>query len=214
MPETVEISVFRLGELDDHAKIRARDWYRQHALEDHWYDTAFDDFENVCGILGIELKANFVRLLGGGLRQQPCIYFSGFSSQGDDAFFEGRYTYRAGSGQAVRSYAGKDTELHRIADTLMAIQRRNFYQLTASVSHRGRYFHECSMEISVERTSAAGQPACGAAEDLVVETLRDVARWLYRQLEAEFDYQRSDDVVDEAILANDFRFTQDGSLYA
>jgi len=47
----------------------------------------------------------------------------------------------------------------------------------------------------------------------LTEQLRDLARWLYRQLEREYDYQTSDDEVDEAIRANDYTFTEDGRRF-
>ena len=52
------------------------------------------------------------------------------------------------------------------------------------------------------------------AEDTVIEALRDLARWLYRQLEREYDYLTSDAAVDEAIAANRFTFTKAGVRFA
>ena len=43
--------------------------------------------------------------------------------------------------------------------------------------------------------------------------LRDLARWLYRQLEREYEYQTSDAVVDEAIIANGYTFTNSGRRF-
>ena len=51
------------------------------------------------------------------------------------------------------------------------------------------------------------------AEDTVIELLRDLARWLYRQLEREYEYQTSNEVTDEAILANEYTFTDDGRRF-
>jgi len=51
------------------------------------------------------------------------------------------------------------------------------------------------------------------AEEVVIEALRDLARWLYRQLEREYDYLSSDDVVDEAIIANGYTFTEAGQRF-
>ena len=76
---------------------------------------------------------------------------------GDGALFEGAYDFAKGAPKAIRAHAPEDSELHRIADALQAIQRRNFYQLHATVTHRDRYYHEYSMAISVERDSPTGQ---------------------------------------------------------
>ena len=51
------------------------------------------------------------------------------------------------------------------------------------------------------------------AEEIVTEALRDLARWLYRQLEREYEYQTSDDSVDEAIAANAYTFTDAGRRF-
>ncbi len=69
------------------------------------------------------------------------------------------------------------------------------------------------MAIVVERDSPTHQDMTADAEDMVTELLRDLARWLYRQLEREYDYQTSDQVTDEAILANDYAFTEDGRRF-
>jgi hypothetical protein len=79
--------------------------------------------------------------------------------------------------------------------------------------HRGRYYHEHSMEISVERVSDRSQPPTADAADCVSEALRDLARWLYRQLEQEYDHQISNEVMDEGIIANGYTFTEAGSWF-
>ena len=103
--------------------------------------------------------------------------------------------------------------MHRIADALQAIQRRNFYQLRADVGQRGRYCHEYSMSITVERDSPNNQDMTLDAEDTLIELFRDLARWLYRQCEREYEYQTSDAVTDEAILANEYTFTGEGRRF-
>lgn len=213
MPAIIETTVYQLDELADEAKESARSWYRQHGFDYDWYDSVFEDFGRVCHLLGIDLRTRPVRLMGGGARGEPCIFFSGFSSQGDGACFEGHYEYARGSCRTIRDYAPEDVELHRIADALEAIQWRNFYQLSATARHRGRYSHEYCMDITVDRDSPAWQAPTAEAEEVVTEALRDLARWLYRQLEREYEYQTSDEAVDEAITANEYSFTETGRRF-
>ena len=125
MPRIVETTVFRLDELSERARGQARAWYREAAACDDWHECVFEDFETICAILGVRLKTRSVRLYGGGTRQKPCIWFSGFSSQGDGASFESAYSFATGAPKAIRAHAPEDSELHRIADALQAIQRRN-----------------------------------------------------------------------------------------
>lgn len=212
MPRIVETAVYRLDELSDDAKDRARTWYRQGA-DDDWWDFVYEDFEAVSAILGVRLKTHPIRLMGGGTRPKPCIWFSGFWSQGDGACFEAFYAYEKDAPRKIRAYAPLDVELHRIADAFQAIQRTNFYQLHADASHRGRYYHEYCMAISVERDSPHYQDMTPDAEEAVIEALRDLARWLYRQLEREYEHHTSIPVVDEAIQANEYTFTAGGRRF-
>ncbi|MBN9011292.1 MAG: hypothetical protein J0H63_14695, partial [Rhizobiales bacterium] len=167
MAHIVETTVYELHELSDAAKDKARDWFREGVGDWDWHDFIFEDFEEICRILGIELRTHSVRLMGGGTRQKSCIWFTGFSSQGDGACFEGSYRYESKSPRRIREHAPQDAELHRIADCLFEIQRDNFFQLHAGISHRGRYCHAYSMEISVERDSPFYQDMTAKAEDAV-----------------------------------------------
>lgn len=207
MPETICTTVYQFPELSDAAKEKARSWYREAAFHDDWWDAVYDDFERICVILGVILKTRPVWLMGGGTRQKPCIWFSGFSSQGDGACFEAKVQHAKGSAREIRAYAPQDQTLHRIADRLQAAERQNFYQLCADVAHRGRYYHEYCMTIDVSRDSPTAQPPTQGSDESVVEALRDLARWLYRQLEAEYDHLSSDEAVEEGIVINDYTFT-------
>ena len=69
------------------------------------------------------------------------------------------------------------------------------------------------MAIEVERDSPTGQAMTDDAEDTVTEALRDLARWLYRQLRREYEHQTSDAVVDESIAVNGWTFTAAGRRF-
>ncbi|WP_050521945.1 hypothetical protein [Pseudorhodobacter wandonensis] len=213
MPEIICTTVYQFPELSDAAKERARSWYRDLGTHEDWWDAVYEDFERICGILGIRLKTTSVRLIGGGTRQKPCIWFSGFWSQGDGAAFEGYLSHAKSSATRIRDYAPTDEMLHGIADRLQAIQRRNFYQLCAEASHRGRYCHEYTMSVDVTRDSATWQPPTSDAEEIVTEALRGLARWLYRQLEAEHDHLISDESIEDGIIANEYTFTGAGRRF-
>lgn len=213
MPETIEIQVYAFDELESEAKDRARAWFREGALDDDWHASVYEDFGRICDLLGVELTTSSVRLMGGGRKQKPNIWFSGFWSQGDGACFEGTYSYRKGAAQAIRTYAPMDTELHRIADALQAVQRRHFYRLFASAVHRGRYYHAYAMSIDVRRNGSLSHDVAPDAEEAISEGLRDLARWLYRQLEADYEAMTSEPAIDDRIRANGYTFTEDGQVY-
>jgi len=213
MPEVIETTVYRLDELSEAAKEKARAWYREGGFDYDWYDAVYEDFQHIAEIIGIRFRTRTVRLMGGGTRHDPCIWFRGFWSQGDGACYEGVWRHTKGATTRLRAYAPQDAVLHGIADRLQAIQRRNFFQLRAEITHHGHYSHEYSMRISVERDSPVGQDMTPDAEDIVTEALRDLARWLYRQLEREYDYLTSDEAVDESLRANDYTFTEAGRRF-
>ena len=213
MPQVIEITVYTIDELSEAAKENARIWYRDQGLHDEWYDFVCEDFETICRILGITLKTSPVRLYGGGTRDKPHLFWTGFSSQGDGTSFEGAYSHARGAAKAIRAHAPQDDELHRIADALQAVQKRNFHQLHARIRQSGRYYHEYTMTIEVERDSPTWQPPTDDAEDTITEAMRDLARWLYRQLRDEYEHLTSDEAIDETIAANSWSFTASGEYF-
>lgn len=210
MPTVIEITVFTFDELSNAARQRAREWYREENLDDEWWDCTYDDFSAICEILGIELATCPIRSMGGRTWQKPCIQFRGFWSQGDGASFEGWLAYAKGSVARIKAYAPRDIELHTIAACLASVQKRNFYRLYADITQCGYYCHEHTMQIDVRRNDA-GMTA--DAEAIVAEAMRDLARWLYARLEAEYRRLNSDGAVEESILANAYTFTGNGEWF-
>ena len=182
----------------------------RHINVDHeWWDAVYEDFYEICKILGIELD-----------KREPC--FSGFWSQGDGASWAG--VYRAqGLGYAglaplytydqaparMREYAPLDEELHRIADELCLLARI-YGPVYARVGRSSyRYVHEMTMQIDnwefydEEREEDVPEESAEHIENTLLELFRDLARWLYKSLEREYDYLTSDEVVIETLEANE-----------
>lgn len=207
MPITKTIQLYQFDELSDRAKERARDWWKQSETEDFDTDYMYDDFVRMGALIGIEFKQRAVPLMGGGTRYDPTIYWSGFSSQGDGACFEGDYSYAKGAPAAIRKETSdSEKTLIDIAERLQALQKRYFYGVTASMEHSGRYYHSGCMRVAVEHDS--GRDVADA--DDFIECMRDFADWMYKQLEAEYYSRMEDDYVDDAIRANEYTFTESG----
>ncbi len=51
---------------------------------------------------------------------------------------------------------------------------------------------------------------CDFVRDAIDRALRDFADWIYSQLEKEYEYQMSNECVDENIRANEYEFTEEG----
>lgn len=211
---TIEVNLYNFNELDESAKNKAREWYRNN-LE---FEPEFviDDFVKIAEIIGIEFDYQSVPLMGGGTRKKPKIWYSGFYSQGDGACFEGTYSYKSDACEKVREYASKDLELARIADKLNETQTKYNNKITASITHHGRNSHEHSVTIDCsldENGNELQKEMDSNDEDIVCELMRDLMRWLYDRLEAEYQYQNSNEVIDENIIANEYEFTENGDRY-
>lgn len=196
--ETITKEIFTFDELGDSAKENAREWYRQCNLDYEWWDSVYDDFDQICEILGVSVREK---------------YFTGFWSQGDGACFFGSYSYAKGCAKRIREYAPNDKELHRIADELVKLQSHHFYQLNATIS---RYYGAGSYEHSGTMSVDTSHNWHNELDDSVIEDMRDLLRdladWFYRQLEREYEYLQSDEVVDENIEANGYEFTEEGNI--
>jgi len=191
-----QTDVYQLSELSDSAKQTALQTLAMWATEDSfWYETLIEDAKEIGKIIGIDIDN---------------IYFSGFSSQGDGACFTGSYDYAKGSCKAIREYAPRDSDLHDIADGLAAIQKPNFYQLSARVEHSGHYSHEYCTAISVHLD---GYPAPAETYDTVTDLLRDFMRWIYKHLELEYEYCTSEETLTENADAIEYEFTESGEIY-
>jgi hypothetical protein len=203
---TIETVVYQYDELSPEAQENARDWF----LKDFEFEADFvlEDAARVAALLGIEFDTHTVDLYGGGTRQEPNISWSGFSTYGDGACFEGRYAYAPGSVEAAKAYAPLDKVLQGIAIWLREAQKRHFYSLTALTRHRGHYYHSGCMDVAVEDSREI--EVSDTAEEEITEALRSFADWIYSQLQAEYHYQVSPDNVEESIRVNAYEFTADG----
>lgn len=194
MPTTKTIILYQFEELSEAAKEKARDWYRTGNLDYEWWDFVYEDAKNMGSLMGIEISN---------------IWFSGFSSQGDGACFEGSYEYVKGGLKAIMAEAPQDTELHDFARRLQALQRPYFYLLTAHVKHSGHYQHSGCTDIDVETSDDYRRVDDDTFED-VKQVLREFMDWIYKRLENEYDHLQSDESVDESIKANEYTFLENG----
>lgn len=207
--ETETRTLFQYDELTPEAQQEAREWYRTGF--EFYSDTDFEYAATIADLFGLDIRQRPVKLMNGQTRYEPCVYYSGFSSQGDGACFEGVYRYKKGALKAVKAYAPQDTELHRIVKDLQDAQKPYLYKLTASTVHSGHYYHSGCMAVEVEHSDDQYRDI-GDAETLITDALRAFADWIYSQLEKEYDYQTSDEAVEEAIRANEYEFTEDGEI--
>lgn len=164
--------------------------YETHKHYDFDFDSesVIEDFCMIADILGVRLGTRRSE------KAHEAVHYSGFWSQGDGASFEGNYRFKAGSVAAIKAHAPLDKELHAIAARLQAAQRKCFYAATARITTSGHYSHEYTMQFDCEYDEFGDRERDHYhpdAENEIRESMRSLARWLYRQLESAYEYGAS-----------------------
>jgi hypothetical protein len=181
------------------------DKYRDWNIYEGWHDSVYEDFKREMDAIGIEVDD---------------IYFSGFSSQGDGACFEGR----------VSDWPKFLESVGYTCPALMGLAAESW---GLSVVHRGHYYHENCTSFSSDMVSPSDysesemdefvyahspyktdiQNAAFVAilqgynfsslHDEFLEAFKSHMRKLYRSLEADYDHLTTDESVLESLHAND-----------
>jgi hypothetical protein len=192
----VKVKLYEYDELSEEAQEKVIEKYSDINTNYDWWDTTYEDTKEIGKLMGIDITN---------------IYFSGFSSQGDGACFEGSYQYAKNSVKALKEYAPQDKELHRIAEGLYKLQKEHFYRLQATVKQSGRSYHKYSTDIRIEDAQGYRIELKMTVENELSTLLRDFMEWIYRMLEKEYEYQTAEAQIEETIRANDFQFLKDGT---
>lgn len=193
---TAKVNIYSYNELSPEAKEKARSWFREDYPDYEWWDAVYDDAKRIGKILGITIKE---------------IYFSGFWSQGDGSCFEGDYQYNKNWKKELKAYAPTDADLLAIGKRLQDEQKEHKYKIAAHThKHSHQYCHENTVTTEaydVETGNFISAPYVG-------ELFKMLMRWIYQQLEKEYEHQTSDEVVEENIIANGYEFTANGKVWS
>jgi hypothetical protein len=201
------------------------DRHRDINVDYHWWDQVYDDFKEICDMLGLQLQ-----------NHEP--QFSGFCSQGDGASFAGIYrgvTYATNeikkryetAPDDIRRHAPEDTQLHAIADDLCTLNRV-YTPMFVSISRpyaSGSHVYAETMHAEVDHfwgdegwqdnydsdkdTQRWADDVVRQINDQLTDIFRRLAGWLYNTLEEEYMYLTSDEAIVDALEANDIVEEQD-----
>jgi hypothetical protein len=196
---TATVNVFQFGELAPRAKEKARAWYRQGAFDHDWWEFTVEDAKTCFKLVGFDISN---------------VPFSGFSSQGDGACFEGTWRARDVKPGELQKHAPEDEELHRIAAGFEAVAKQ-YPGAFFKVRHSWHHYHQYSATFEFEFLDNEGNEIedVRTAEKDLIDLARAAMKWTYRQLEKEYEYQSSDEQVDVSIEANEYEFTDDGKRW-
>lgn len=224
MPRIKQTTVYTFDELSDDAKEKARQWWREASAGDDFFsETPIDEFIEIGSALGFSFApANPSRQPR---KPRDAVYYEGFSHQGSGASFDASWAARDLDADKVRVILadrpekyerdGKtetcklNAKLRPVLEGFLALRDK---EASASVraSHRGHslqveYYPGDLPDDDADRENMASE------EDTFKELCSDFAAWLYRVLETEYEYQMSDENVDESIRINEYEFEEDGS---
>ena len=174
--------VYSFNELSDDAKERALNEFRYIDVDGGWWEDSYDTIRAAGKLLGLDIDR---------------IYFD------TDLYctFDASYEYARGAVKAVKAEFPQNTDLHKIASELQALQKRHFYSLSCAVT-KGR---------TTNRYSCFRFGEDYECKDLG-DIIDDFAHWAQILLRDEYKYLTSDEAVKETIEANEYEFTEGGKL--
>ena len=175
--------VYELDELDDAAKEKAREWYIRECMHDEWWDHTVD-----------VLQADIIPLLG---IEDAEISFSLGYCQSDFAAVEGYVQYRKGMVKDIIERFPTDTSLHEVAREIADAHRRSFYRIEGKLE-RNRYGNRIDIY------------TCEDDSDLI-EAIRRLDHYVYESIRSEYEYQTSEECVDERLRDMGYEFYDCGS---
>jgi hypothetical protein len=200
---TKTVNLYTFDELSDSAKEKARQWWREASSDDtFWSECTIEEAKEQGRNMGLDIDK---------------IYWSGFWSQGDGACYVGSWNAsRVKVGETAKDWGDSPAteEIRRIASQFEQFAQK-WPESSFTVKHSGHYSHEFCTDFLVEFGNEIAETgewneSLNDAEKHLIETARDYMRWIYKQLEKEYEYQNSDEVIDELLEGNSYTFTVEG----
>ncbi len=192
MPRIHETIIYSFDELSAQAREKAVEHFQEYNsyLDYDWHGDTIDDFKTILELIGY---------------YDITCYFSGFHSQGDGACFSARFERNKRCLEKVKSYCPKEEEILNIVEQIQSeIPLREKYE----IKHSGHYYHEyCTNVYYLGDNNKAEQ-----LDERFLELSRKLMGILYESLNDEYDYLNSSESIIEHIKANDYEFTEDGTL--
>ena len=220
MTKQVEITLYQFDELSDKAKEKARDYYIEHWMHDEWWDCTYE-----------AMKEDGHHNYGFNVKD---IRFSGFWSQGDGASWCGSVNVPAWIKSKPTAY-----QEHPTTQIILALIEEGWVDEQVLVSFSSsRYCHENTVDIteiaghepeddyplmqfgmfkgaSVKELMHIVGCTGGALYDMDKELKEDViafARTIYRELEADYRAQTTEEAIGKAYAINDVWFDESGRM--
>ena len=194
-----ETEVFAFDELSDDAKDTAREWFRQ-GIQFDAEDTIECTIMEAAKSLGITIDRPRGRRTG---------YAIDYDTNPIGAAFVGSWHASDVKPGALVKEFPQDATLAVIAADLEKVAAEFPDAYANCDTGRG-----CFQRVEAYAEAGEDSDDCAdAAEQAIVDALQSFAHWMATTIAAEYEYQYSDECVDESIKANGYEFTADGEVY-
>ena len=194
--KTVNVELFSINELSEDAKKKAIEKERSNCDVDLQFTVEY--IEEILTCSGFE---------------SPKISYSGFYSQGDGLSFTcDNWQYKKGMLDKLKECT-QDIGILNTAKQLQVMAKNMGYKLQFSVNRtNSRYSHENTVQI--ENTSYSDFSLSDDQDAILTNLKNSLCRVFYRMLEADYDYQLSDEYIIESLLSNDVLFLESGKAWS
>ena len=190
----VNIKLYQYEELSAEAKKNALETCRDFNVTfDFWNEYKLEEFKHFLEMIG------FVN---------PKIAYSGFWSQGDGLSFTGRYRYKKDWKKNVKeNYPDFLEKFDSPLDSILTVQKSAKYCASGIITKMS--YHYCH-ENTVQFTQDDNNTYSVSREEHLQDAFRGIMNIMYALLEKEYENQKTDEAIEEAVLANELWLTEDG----
>ena len=179
--------------LPEDRKEQIRNKHREAGLHDDWWEYVYEDAKEIGKQFGLDIED---------------IFFSGFWSQGDGACYKGSLRFKECDERDLpEEVRGVYQALHAVSSLLKIMDSDDY--LFVDIKTDGRCSHEYGMDFRYyEDRSYEAEEVVDVHREGIEEALRDYARWIYKSLEAEYEYLNSDEYIDEHLHDEEYENEQ------
>lgn len=203
--ETKEFKIYKFEELSEEVQEKVIEKNRHTYVEyDGWWDSVYEWFYDTAVDEGFDATK---------------IYFSGFWSQGDGAMFEGELNNNIYE-NLTPQYGSE--EYKKDFNRVLHLLKTGQIDIFGRFQQFGHYYHKKSYTDSLEWAfnndwQGKNYSNIESILDDMIDSIRlqyeELACNLYRQLEQEYDYLTSHEVIRDSLIENDYEYLEDGEYY-
>ena len=180
--------------------------HRDVNVEHDWWDSLIEDFAEQLTEVGITVDTHEVKLMNGKTRQDPSVYFSGFWSQGDGAYFEGHVwdwpKFLAALGKENWVFWAYECDWTASSSKSYGNSMRVTSELEAPENPHDEEEDPLRFHAWDVINLPPSEADLKALESEIESKFEGLASKLYNDLEAEYDYQTDDEQVVDWVLNN------------